>query len=178
MGITAYRKSRAESDQYIDQAMQIIARVMIRVGTEDEDNNHATDIVVEPGRYALRTRTMYVNGNDYFKRYHREFTIRSKRPSGVKTELEKILDGDGEYYLYGWVNSTGIKYYTIFDLNVFRQTISDRPQLLNNTTTGKDGVTFTCFKYEDFSSDFIIDSNLPGLSYDDVTDQVVFENAA
>jgi len=55
--------------------------------------------------------------------YPNEFTIRWKRPSGVKTEIHKIKEGLVDYILYGFVDKEEnklIKYF-IGDLDVFRE---------------------------------------------------------
>jgi hypothetical protein len=60
----------------------------------------------------------------YYPTYKNEFTIRWKRPSGVKTEIHKINEGLVDYILYGFVDEKEEKLvqYFIGDLEVFRNT--------------------------------------------------------
>ena len=57
-----------------------------------------------------------------YEKYKNEFTIRSKRPSGNKTELRKIIEGWGDYFFYGFSNKdeTALHSWFIGDLSVFR----------------------------------------------------------
>jgi len=52
----------------------------------------------------------------------REFTIRWSRPSGVKTEIDKIREGLVDYILYGFLDEEeqNIIQYFIGDLKIFR----------------------------------------------------------
>ena len=59
-----------------------------------EDAERNTDLIVlklDAVRIACRVRN-----HEYITRYGDEFTIRAERPSGVKTELAKIIDGWGD----------------------------------------------------------------------------------
>ncbi len=58
----------------------------------------------------------------YFKEYPDEFTIRSSRPNGNKTELAKILEGWGQYLFYGFANeaNAALCAWRLIDLNFFR----------------------------------------------------------
>lgn len=57
-------------------------------------------------------------------KYKDDFTIRWSRPSGIKTEYQKIMEGLVDYILYGFVNELEDKiiHYFIGDLVVFRET--------------------------------------------------------
>lgn len=84
------------------------------------DQQEATDFAVftaEPVKVAARLRR-----NEYLLRYPDEFTIRWSRPSGVKTEIDKIRSGLVDYMLYGFVDEsqTRLLKYVICDLDVFR----------------------------------------------------------
>jgi hypothetical protein len=101
---------------------QILGLVFFGEPPIEEDQERNTDLMVlklkgtskvSDFRIAVRIRKF-----KYYSKYKNEFTIRSSRPSGVKTELEKILDGWGAYYFYGFANEleTGIYCYTLADL--------------------------------------------------------------
>lgn len=50
-----------------------------------------------------------------------DITIRSGRPSGMKSELQKIKEGHGDYMVYGWIPGKHIEAYCIVDLDRMRQ---------------------------------------------------------
>jgi hypothetical protein len=54
--------------------------------------------------------------------YRREFTIRTDRPSGATTELEKIEAGWGDWMIYGFAHRSLPKlcHWLIGDLDAFR----------------------------------------------------------
>lgn len=89
----------------------------------DQDRHEATDLVVLTGRdltIACRLRR-----HGYAERYPNQFTIRSRRDSGVTTELEKIRAGWGDWLFYGHLaaNNTEIAPWWIIDLAVFRESL-------------------------------------------------------
>ena len=89
------------SARFVDHAMDILGRVLQRgrVATEREDLKQATDFVLMPfngGAAALRVRRHWA------RLYAGEITIRAHRPSGTETEVDKILEGHGDYMVYGW----------------------------------------------------------------------------
>jgi hypothetical protein len=85
-----------------------------------QDLEQGTDFlifIIKPIKVGVRLRRY-----PYLLKYPKEFTIRYKRPSGVKTEYQKIKEGYVDYILYGFLNSDGsrIIQYFIGDLEVFR----------------------------------------------------------
>lgn len=111
------------------------------VSTTEEDTRLSFDMRV--GLWvpvSVRLRTAY-----YFERY-RDFSIRSKtRYSGqvingelVKCELDKLIDGHGNCYFYGWLSRRGdeIEHYMLVDINRFRPYLEygvDRPNADGST---------------------------------------------
>lgn len=53
-------------------------------------------------------------------RRYRDFTLRVGRASGATTELAKIRDGIGDYYVYGWIDGDRLEEYIVISLDVFR----------------------------------------------------------
>lgn len=87
-----------------------------------QDLKQGTDFsvfTVTPFRVAVRLRRF----DQYIKPgYKDEFTIRYSRPSGVKTEYQKINEGLVDYILYGFIDKEERKIiqYFIGDLRIFR----------------------------------------------------------
>lgn len=96
-----------------DNAMHIIK---IDVADDDADMKQATDFVVSVrgGTVAVRIRRNIAN-------YYKDLTIRSTRPSGHETELQKIKNGFGDYYLYLWTENQTVADWWLVDINGMRK---------------------------------------------------------
>jgi len=102
-----YEKDRNWSDKYLEQVAAILKKnasdlIVISIAPDEIDRTGATDMIIriDGGDVAVRLRRDNCT--------YRDLTIRSKRASGYKTELSKILEGFGDWYLYGWTNVLGI----------------------------------------------------------------------
>ena len=98
-----WKKSKDWADKYVPEIERVIKQVAgeiveVRIANQDEDQNHATDYIVEvsSGDIACRVR------EECFWHRYADITLRYLRPSGNKTELEKIKEGYGCWYLYAW----------------------------------------------------------------------------
>ncbi len=108
------------SDKFLAEIKQILGLHLIGPPPQEEDMLRNTDLIVlrmEACRIACRIRRY-----QYIVEYNEQFTIRSGRPNGTKTELTKIIEGWGNYLFYGFADSqeTHLAYWTLADLNVFR----------------------------------------------------------
>lgn len=102
---------------------QILGMVFFTEPPEEEDQERNTDLWIlrlrrkfTDCRVAVRIRRF----EQFMKPgYGNEFTIRSSRPSGAKTELQKMLDGWAQYFFYGFANkhATNFQKYTLADLH-------------------------------------------------------------
>jgi hypothetical protein len=95
-----------------DNAMKM---VKIDVADHEQDMKQATDFIVhiKGGTVAVRIR------RDVASNY-RDLTIRSKRPNGVETELQKIKKGFADFYLYIWTSKESIIDWWLVDVNKMR----------------------------------------------------------
>jgi hypothetical protein len=106
--------------QFLPRVKQLIANYLITEAAPEEDKEHNTDLLVLKAttmRIACRIR----KSGDL--KYEGEFTIRSKRPSGAKTELAKVIEGWGDYIFYGFEHPSdpfALSAWLLGDLNVFR----------------------------------------------------------
>lgn len=108
------------SDRFLPEIKAIIGYHLIVEPPTTEDAEHNTDLIVlgfDSVRVACRIRK-----NEYMRRYGDEFTIRAGRPSGMKTELTKIVEGWGDYIFYGFCdeNEERLASWFIGDLKRFR----------------------------------------------------------
>lgn len=155
----SWEKDKKESDIYLGEIKQIIGMHLIGEPPIEEDRERNTDLVVlkmDSVRIACRVRT-----EDYYsqKDYKNEFTIRTSRPSGQKTELRKVIEGWGDYMFYGFGNGQMLICWHLLDLKVFRSYFfnmamrSKVPREIPN----RDGSSgFMPFKINDFPHELII----------------------
>ena len=90
--------------------------------SDHEDCKLATDFVIfsrGPAKCAARTRRP-----DYRERFSNEITLRSWRRGGVRTELAKILDGEGDFLAYAFADPDPTRVtlglWVVIDLALFR----------------------------------------------------------
>lgn len=158
-----YVKDRIWTEKFVKQIKAILG-IYLLGQVEEEDVSRNTDLIVlkfEPVRIACRVRRY-----EYFLRYPDEFTIRTYRPSGTKTELQKIIEGWGDYYFYGFSDKDEeklIKWY-LLDLHVFRswfvKELYQNKGLIpgikkSNIDNSSD---FLAFKFNWFPKEFIVAS--------------------
>lgn len=95
-----------------DNAAKLIS---ITVASAEEDMKRATDFVanIKGGTIAVRIRRDVANT-------YRDLTIRSKRPNGSETELQKIKNGFADFYLYIWTANNEILDWWLVDIGRMR----------------------------------------------------------
>jgi len=118
--MTGWKNDKKWSDQFLPEIKQILGLHLIGEPPFEEDQERNTDLIVlkmEAVRIGCRIRR-----NNYLAKYGNEFTIRAGRPSGVKTELTKIIEGWGNYFFYGFSDKAedSLEKWLLGDLNVFR----------------------------------------------------------
>lgn len=119
------------------------------------DLKDATDFAVftvRPFGVGARLRTY-----SYDKRYHQQFTLRWSRPSGVDTEIDKIMEGLVDYIFYGFVSrdESRIVRYFIGDLAVFRSLRPEPLAILPNTPCDSE---LAAFHIRDCGRAFVVKS--------------------
>jgi hypothetical protein len=148
--------------RFIPELKRICGEHLIGEAPYEEDAEHNTDLVVlklEPVRIACRVRTY-----QYYERYPDEFTIRSDRPSGNKTELAKIVEGWGDYILYGFCteDESRLTAWTLGNLDVFRLWFNQYivkhkgrlPGIVQNNHDGSS--SFRAFRINELPSGFVV----------------------
>lgn len=94
-----------------------------------------------------------------------EFTLRSSRPSGVRTELTKIIEGYGTHFFYGFAEEELLCWF-LGDLNVFRLWFARCSCRRQGIPPGKeienaDGTRFRVFALDELPAEFLIGRQLP-----------------
>jgi hypothetical protein len=115
-----YEEDRRRADM-VSRDVQLVLRTecgwVTMAASEQLDQHRATDLVTSLGLHiAVRCRSY----QGYFEKYGTEFTIRSRRETGAKTELAKIMEGFGDFMHYGFVAGFNHKYFRIIDLDKLR----------------------------------------------------------
>lgn len=115
------------------------------LSTDEEDTKYSFDLVVSQRiRVAVRIRD-----NAYLR--YRDFTIRSVSLGGRYCEIDKIMDGHGDYFFYCWLSKDGgsIESYIIIDIERFRPLI-DTPNVKDRPNG--DGTSFNCYSVSKLKS--------------------------
>jgi hypothetical protein len=116
-----YEDNRTWSDRYIPTIRQIVGPHLLVPSPFEVDCAQATDLIV------LRARDMRiacrVRRPGYLAKYPNQFTIRSHLDNGAETELQKIINGFGDWMFYGHAidnESVIIEVWWLIDLAAFR----------------------------------------------------------
>lgn len=160
-----FEKDKRWSDIFIPRIAELIAPVLLVPAPFEEDAERNTDLIVlkmDSVRIGCRIRRY-----QYLKDYGNEFTIRSGRPSGVKTELTKIIEGWGDLFFYGFSNAdeTDIEKWFLGDMNVFRLWFNrymaeHQGKIPGNGKDNQDNSSnFRAFKLTDLPPQFIVRSS-------------------
>lgn len=165
--LASWQHDHEWSRRFLREMKRICGEHLIGEAPYEDDAERNTDLVVlrlEPFRIACRVRKF-----QYYDRFGGQFTIRSGRPSGHKTELAKIVEGWGHYILYGFCNEdqTALWAWVLGDLNVFRlwfnrQLVERRGVAPGLSQKNGDGSSsFMAFRICDLPAEFVIAHVLP-----------------
>ncbi len=156
-----WQNDKRWSDRFIPQIREVVAQHLILEAPLEEDQHHNTDLIVlcsSAVRVACRVRRAA-----YAERYSNEFTIRTRRLYGTKTELAKILEGWGDALFYGFGDEVGLSRWLLGDLNVFRRWYGDEVRHLPEgcppgleQTNGDHSSQFMAFPIRWLPPEFII----------------------
>jgi len=162
---TGWRSDKAWSDKFIPEIKRILGEHLIAEASEVEDQLHNTDLVVlklRDFRIACRVRRWNYNTPEYGG----QFTIRSLRHSGRETEMQKLLNGWGDYFFYGFEKESCCRLarWTLGDLSAFRLWHQEQTKLNWGNPPGiekknRDGSSdFRAFKIADMPPGFVVAS--------------------
>lgn len=153
------------SDRFLPEIKRILGEHLIGEPPHEEDAERNTDLIVlrmEAVRIGCRVRK-----HQYANRYGGEFTIREGRPSGVKTELAKIIEGWGDYLLYGFSDETehALHQWFLGDMRVFRLWFNQSIVInkgkvpgFQNKNSDSAASWFRAFKISDLPKEFVVAS--------------------
>lgn len=145
-----YDNQRAWSDKFIPEIQQIVGPLLLTPAPFELDTKQATDLIVlnaRDMRIAARVR------KPGYAKYGAEFTVRSKSQNGGTTELEKMVNGFGDWMFYGHSNDneTGFSLWAVVNLNHWRAAlIRDKGAIKMTPKTNYDGSKFVAFDIRTF----------------------------
>jgi hypothetical protein len=110
----------AYSKRFLKPMKRIVGEHLIGEAPYEDDTQRNTDLVVlkvEPVRVACRVRRF-----EHFKLYGDQVTFRAELRNGEKTELHKVMEGWGDYFLYAFADRTDTTLFSwvLGDLHAFR----------------------------------------------------------
>lgn len=161
-------KDKRWSDRFLPEIKRILGEYLIAEPPVEEDAERNTDLMVlrlDAVRIGCRVRKY-----KYHQNYGGEFTIRAGRPSGIKTEMQKIIEGWGDYFFYGFSDpcENSLHAWTLADLKVFRYWYCSKLKMLDagklpgTGKTNPDGSSsFRAYRWIDFPAEFVI-AHSPG----------------
>lgn len=166
--VSRWQADKEWSDGLLTEIKSILGVHLIGEPPVEEDAERNTDLMVlrmDAVRIGCRIRRNNQIG------YIDEFTIRTSRPSGVKTELAKIIEGWGDFFFYGFADETGSRLaaWTLADLKVFR---GQYARMLVKCAPGKvpgimkvnkdNSSNFAVFRWDAFPREFVVASSRLG----------------
>jgi hypothetical protein len=153
----SYDSDRAWSDRYIGAIRQIVGPLLLEPASFEVDTKQATDLVVLRARDHMIAARIRRSG--YADRYPYEFTIRSHRDSGARTELEKLVDGWGDWFFYGHADADNqsLSRWMVIDLHSWRAALirdgmRNASELKWVKKSNFDGTHFVAFDVRSFPS--------------------------
>ena len=90
----------------------VMHMVRIEEATEEQDTRQATDFVIRITGGTVAARVRRGKNTPW-----RDLTIRSRSRHGGKTEIHKLSEGWGDYYIYCWERDGQIVEYMLLDIN-------------------------------------------------------------
>lgn len=157
-----YGNDREWSDKFIPAIRRVVGPLLLEPAPIEEDNQRATDLIIFKARDLRIAARMRTSG--YSEKYPYDFTIRSARPSGVKTELEKIISGFGDWMFYGHASATqnDLDRWMVIDLAAFREALilkETRERIRMNKKVNEDGTCFLAFDVRSFPQNILVSSS-------------------
>ena len=118
--MSGYQSDRAWSEPFIPEMRRLIGPHLLVPSSLEEDRLQATDLVILRGRDM--TIACRIRRPGYAERFPDQFTIRSRRDNGTVTELDKIIDGWGDWLFYGHATGQGVQIapWWVLNLDAFR----------------------------------------------------------
>lgn len=128
---------KALKESIKNKPISFFNKYTIRQSSTDEDTKLSFDMVFS-GELEVSVR---FRKQQYIK--YEDVTIRTRSMCGYKTEIDKLIEGMGHIYFYGWLNEneTKIVKWLIYDINNIRSLLETNGTLRCNG----DGTEFKAY---------------------------------
>lgn len=140
------------SDRYLPEVKRIVGQHLLDVAPLSLDRHEATDLTILKAKntsIACRIRR-----GKFHATYANQFTLRSRRISGIPTEFEKIARGHCGLMFYGFAAddmSDRLAAWNLIDLDSFRFHLIMSPDLIRRGENATpDGTSFLWFDVSSF----------------------------
>lgn len=151
MSPASWEREKQWADRYLPAIQDVvednvgkIVQIVVEASSPEDDRTRGVDYRVraESGDIACRIRRLTSTQS------LRDLTLRYRVPSGAKTEVAKIAEGFGRWYLYAWAYPDQIAFedWMIVDLDILRRhwdVVASRLPIPN-----KDGSAFLAVSFE------------------------------
>lgn len=148
-----YSRDRDFSDRFIPQITTIVGPHLLCPASFEQDCREACDLTILRGRDM--TIACRIRRPGYLK-FARQFTIRSERETGAKTELQKIIEGFGDWLFYGHATAdfSSIVPWMLINLSAFRaHLILNLKTIRRGDQPNGDGTHFRFYDVDSFPAD-------------------------
>lgn len=141
--------------RFADQVVRIIAPYLIQVSRPHVDKNENGDFEIsfpKNGTVGCRLRTPEC------AKYAGDVTFRTRSKYGGRTEINKVIEGYGDFFFYGHVNDDDvIWHWYLLDFASLRAIFIRKPRLLHKEQKANpDGTMFIPFDAENELTSSII----------------------
>lgn len=145
------KRDKEKADVFMPEVRRALADHLILVGSVKQDREEGTDLVIlrtEHRAVGVRVRELR-----FLSDYPFEVTIRSSRPSGAKTELDKLVDGwiDLIFYGFGDFETGRLVAWRIIDCRALRAQMIRGPELRFSEKTNRDQTKFRAYDVRSFA---------------------------
>jgi hypothetical protein len=129
--MAGWEADKRQTDPYLPMVKAICGAYLLDEAPPEEDRDRNTDLMVlRIGglRIGVRLRSPQYWNKHYGKIWVREeFTMRDSRPHGAATEWDKMLEGFGDYFFYGFRTERPphLWGFGLLNLGVFRPWVLD-----------------------------------------------------
>lgn len=151
------------SARFIPEIQLILGRTLLTFEVDEtEDLEYGTDLLGTFRHTSNKLRIACRVRRAKYLRYD-DFTVRYDRPSGIKCEYEKIMDGYGDFMVYGFGDELKLLFWSVLNLEVFRKqieqgyvSITDKRIKLNHDRSSR----FAIFRYDEFPPSFVLRNSI------------------
>jgi hypothetical protein len=159
----SYAINRSWSDMFIPAIKRIVGPYLLETSSMYEDRRHATDLLIlnaRDKRIAARVRRA-----GYAEKYPYEFTIRCGNQYNAQTEIDKIIQGFGDWMFYGHSAEDvagKITRWMLIDLAIFRAALirkDIRDEVKREQRANGDGTSFIAFDVRSFPREILVASS-------------------